>query len=39
MKRKLLTGESFFQNTYYPEGGPGSSRSHPVRPVTLSLMN
>ena len=24
MKRKLLTGESFFQNTYYPEGGPGT---------------
>ncbi len=24
MKRKLLSGESFFQNTYYPEGGPGS---------------
>jgi uncharacterized protein (TIGR00266 family) len=24
MKRKFLTGESFFQNTYYPEGGPGS---------------
>ena len=24
MKRKLLSGESFFQNTYYPEGGSGS---------------
>ena len=24
MKRKLLSGESFFQNTYTPEGGPGS---------------
>ena len=24
MKRKLLTGESFFQNTYSPQGGPGS---------------
>ncbi|MBM4089006.1 MAG: TIGR00266 family protein [Planctomycetes bacterium] len=24
MKRKFLTGESFFQNTYHPEGGPGS---------------
>jgi len=24
MKRKLLTGESFFQNTYYPVGGPGT---------------
>jgi uncharacterized protein (TIGR00266 family) len=24
MKRKLLAGESFFQNTYSPEGGPGS---------------
>ncbi len=24
MKRKLLAGESFFQNTYYPEGGPGT---------------
>ncbi len=24
MKRKLLSGESFFQNTYYPEGGAGS---------------
>jgi uncharacterized protein (TIGR00266 family) len=24
LKRKLLTGESFFQNTYFPEGGPGS---------------
>ncbi len=24
MKRKLLTGESFFQNTYQAEGGPGS---------------
>ena len=24
MKRKLLSGESFFQNTYCPEGGPGT---------------
>ncbi len=24
LKRKLLTGESFFQNTYYAEGGSGS---------------
>ena len=24
MKRALLSGESFFQNTYYPEGGPGT---------------
>ena len=24
LKRKLLSGESFFQNTFYPEGGPGS---------------
>ncbi|MEM7309180.1 MAG: TIGR00266 family protein [Planctomycetota bacterium] len=24
LKRKLLTGESFFQNTYEAEGGPGS---------------
>jgi len=24
LKRKLLAGESFFQNTYSPEGGPGS---------------
>lgn len=24
MKRKLLAGESFFQNTYYPQGGPGT---------------
>ena len=24
LKRKLLSGESFFQNTYYPQGGPGS---------------
>ncbi len=24
MKRKLLTGESFFQNTYYPTAGPGN---------------
>lgn len=24
LKRKLLSGESFFQNTYTPEGGPGS---------------
>jgi uncharacterized protein (TIGR00266 family) len=24
LKRALLAGESFFQNTYYPEGGPGS---------------
>ncbi|MFO7903006.1 MAG: TIGR00266 family protein [Planctomycetota bacterium] len=24
MKRKMLSGESFFQNTYRPEGGPGS---------------
>lgn len=23
LKRKLLTGESFFQNTYHAEGGPG----------------
>ena len=24
LKRTLLSGESFFQNTYFPEGGPGS---------------
>jgi len=24
MKRKMLSGESFFQNTYRPDGGPGS---------------
>ncbi len=24
LKRKFLTGESFFQNTYRAEGGPGS---------------
>lgn len=24
MKRALLSGESFFQNTYHPEGGPGT---------------
>ena len=24
MKRKLLSGESFFQNVYCPEGGPGT---------------
>ena len=24
LKRKLLTGESFFQNIYTPQGGPGS---------------
>ncbi len=24
MKRKLLSGESFFQNVYYPAGGPGT---------------
>ena len=32
MKRKLLTGESFFQNTYYPEGGPGSVTFAPGSP-------
>ena len=24
LKRKVLSGESFFQNTYYPQDGPGS---------------
>ena len=24
LKRKLLAGESFFQNVFYPQGGPGS---------------
>ena len=24
LKRKVLSGESFFQNMYYPQGGPGS---------------
>ena len=24
MKRKLLAGESFFQNVYSPQGGPGT---------------
>ena len=24
LKRSLLTGESFFQNTYFPQGGPGT---------------
>ena len=24
LKRSMLTGESFFQNTYYPEDGPGT---------------
>jgi uncharacterized protein (TIGR00266 family) len=41
LKRKLLSGESFFQNTYYPEGGPGTVALAPgasgdIVPIELS---
>lgn len=42
LKRAVLSGESFFQNTYYPEGGPGSVAFAPGAPgdiIPLELQN
>ena len=39
LKRKILAGESFFQNVYFPEGGPGSVTFAPDLPGMLPCTN